>query len=195
VNGDISGTLVSFACAAAQNAYAYGLQADANGSVTVSGDISGKIAALGSYSSYGIYGGSLNITVSGLILSGSAQAGTQEETVLSMINNTEKNRSDLISVSADRYAVYSYQGTSNINLKSGAEIYGKIKIASGTLNVSTGAYISGKAEAGKIVISADTLSGKAVFANGWSSIASVTINVDNAADGVYLLAEKMTSGS
>ncbi|MDD3153451.1 MAG: AIDA repeat-containing protein, partial [Victivallaceae bacterium] len=190
VNGDLSGTIF-LSCRNASGSAAYGLYAQE--ALVVSGEISGLIAVGAETNAYAIYSKKIDITVTGTIFAGRFEGVNDKDTILQKLAAFEANKTELLALAQDRYAVYA-TGTGNLRFSGNALVIGKIAVSSGSSILIEGNarlytdVISSYSTGMKIVLSDAALEGIRVNTSTWNSLVSLTVDVSEVdSNGGYTL--------
>ncbi|MBR2509565.1 MAG: AIDA repeat-containing protein, partial [Lentisphaeria bacterium] len=194
VNGNISGKIFLSALSTSYS-YSYGLKATKT--LTVTGEISGIIAATAEEYSYAIYGHEINVTVSGILFAGKSTTVNNAENIFNKLENFTVNQEELLNLAKGNFYAVRATGASNITFEGNALSIGTIYLSSNSVitiadNASIYGDISTYQETNSVIfkLNSASLKNTRLVTSAWNSNIAIFVDAkDISVEGTYSLIE------
>ena len=194
VNGNISGKIFLSALSTSYS-YSYGLKATKT--LTVTGEISGIIAATAEEYSYAIYGHEINVTVSGILFAGKSTTVNNAENIFNKLENFTVNQEELLNLAKGNFYAVRATGASNITFEGNALSIGTIYLSSNSVitiadNASIYGDISTYQKTNSVIfkLNSASLKNTRLVTSAWNSNIAIFVDAkDISVGGTYSLIE------
>ncbi len=194
VNGNISGKIF---LSALSTSYSYSYGVKATKTLTVTGEISGIIAATAEEYSYAIYGHEINVTVSGILFAGKSTTVNNAENIFNKLENFTVNQEELLNLAEGNFYAVRATGASNITFEGNALSIGTIYLSSNSVitiadNASIYGDISTYQKTNSVIfkLNSASLKNTRLVTSAWNSNIAIFVDAkDISVGGTYSLIE------